>query len=53
MVILTVHHKKSADGRNLGTSEAQKESKEMPQQSVQDETRNDDDQVETFAVQTA
>ena len=46
--------KKSADGRSLGTSEAQKESKEMPQQIVQDETKNgDDDQLETFVVQTA
>ena len=53
--------KKSADGRNLGTSEAQKESKEMSQHSVQDETKkngdddddDDDDQLETFVVQTA
>ena len=48
--------KKSADGRNLGTSEAQKESKEMSQHSVQYETKNgddDDDQLETFVVQTA
>ena len=57
--------KKPADGRKLGTSEAQKESKEMSQHSVQDETKNggddedddddddDDDQLETFVVQTA
>ena len=57
MVVLTVHQKKSADGKNLGTSEAQKESKEMSQHSVQDEAKNgdddDDDQLETFVVQTA
>ena len=54
--------KKSADGRNFGTSEAQKESKKMSQHSVQDETKkngddddddDDDDQLETFVVQTA
>ena len=49
--------KKSGDGKNLGTSEAQKESKEMSQHSVQDEAKNgddvDDDQSETFVVQTA
>ena len=40
--------------KQFGTSEAQKEPKEMPQQSVQDETKNgDDDRLETFVVQTA
>ena len=45
--------KKSADGINSRASKAQKQSEEMPQQSVQDEIKNDDDHLETFVFQTA
>ena len=44
--------KKAADGVNLRAMEAQTKSKEMPQQSVQEVTKNDD-QLETFVVQTS
>ena len=43
---------KSTVGVNLGAIEAQKESKEMPQQNVHEVTKNDD-QPETFVVQLA